>query len=215
MLTGEIWYKAALNGNKITLALGYSHPIEYVNSMLEITVKPPKPTELIITGIDKQLVGEVAANIRSYRRPEPYKGKGIRYKDEHIIRKEGKAAVLVLIRVGTFITAPGVTLTENYEQTVSDTQFFQLLSTLGGGSIVVIMNEAERKIPIQQTGSGLVDSKDHTPYLPLKLNNAGVIPVIFASAIISTPVTIAQIIGAADPTNGFVQFSQNFLAFDT
>lgn len=89
---------------------------------------------------------------------------------------------------------------------------------------VVLMNEAERKIPIQQTGSGLVDAKDHTPYLPLKLNNAGVIPVIFASAIISTPITIAQII---DPTaasnlatnnifssNGFVKFTQLYLSFD-
>ncbi|PPE04939.1 preprotein translocase subunit SecY [Entomoplasma ellychniae] len=88
---------------------------------------------------------------------------------------------------------------------------------------VVLMNEAERKIPIQQTGSGLVDAKDHTPYLPLKLNNAGVIPVIFASAIISTPITIAQIL---DPTaaaslassgiyssNGFVKFTQMYLSF--
>jgi preprotein translocase subunit SecY len=78
---------------------------------------------------------------------------------------------------------------------------------------LVVMNEAERKIPIQQTGSGLVDTKDHTPYLPLKLNNAGVIPVIFASAIISTPITIAQIIKATDPTNNFVWFADNILSF--
>jgi large subunit ribosomal protein L6 len=57
-----------------------------------ITVEVPKPTQIKISGIDKQLVGEVAANIRAYRRPEPYKGKGVKYKDEHIIRKEGKAA---------------------------------------------------------------------------------------------------------------------------
>lgn len=80
---------------------------------------------------------------------------------------------------------------------------------------VVLTNEAERKIPIQQTGSGLVDTKDHTPYLPLKINNAGVIPVIFASAIISTPVTIAQIISATNQESGFVAFSNKFLSFDT
>ncbi|WP_420855231.1 preprotein translocase subunit SecY [Williamsoniiplasma luminosum] len=80
---------------------------------------------------------------------------------------------------------------------------------------VVLMNEAERKIPIQQTGAGLVDSKDHTPYLPLKINNAGVIPVIFSSAIISTPVTIAEIIKATSPSNGFVLFTQNYLSFGT
>lgn len=82
---------------------------------------------------------------------------------------------------------------------------------------VVLMNEAERKIPIQQTGSGLVDSGEHTPHLPLKLNNAGVIPVIFASAIISTPMTIAQIVGggAQDSSNGFVNFTQNYLSFST
>jgi len=78
--------------------------------------------------------------------------------------------------------------------------------------IVVLMNEAERKVPIQQTGSGLVDSKEHTPYLPLKLNNAGVIPVIFASAIISTPITIAQIVGEH---SAFAQFTQNYLSFGT
>ncbi|QGS52354.1 preprotein translocase subunit SecY [Spiroplasma tabanidicola] len=78
--------------------------------------------------------------------------------------------------------------------------------------IVVLMNEAERKVPIQQTGSGLVDTKEHTPYLPLKLNNAGVIPVIFASAIISTPITIAQIVGQ---DSGFYKFTQNYLSFGT
>ncbi|QEH62309.1 preprotein translocase subunit SecY [Spiroplasma chinense] len=78
--------------------------------------------------------------------------------------------------------------------------------------IVVLMNEADRKVPIQQTGSGLVDTKDHTPHLPLKLNNAGVIPVIFASAIISTPVTIAQIVGE---DSGFYLFTQTYLSFGT
>ncbi|AOG60804.1 preprotein translocase subunit SecY [Spiroplasma helicoides] len=78
--------------------------------------------------------------------------------------------------------------------------------------IVVLMNEAERKVPIQQTGSGLVDTKDHTPHLPLKLNNAGVIPVIFASAIISTPITIAQIVGE---TSTFYAFTQEYLSFGT
>jgi len=78
---------------------------------------------------------------------------------------------------------------------------------------LVLMNEAERKIPIQQTGSGLVNTDEHTPYLPLKLNNAGVIPVIFASAIISTPITIAQIIKANNPTSGFVWFTDNILSF--
>ncbi|KAJ3636333.1 hypothetical protein Zmor_008687 [Zophobas morio] len=69
---------------------------------------------------------------------------------------------------------------------------------------IVLTNEAERKVPIQQVGSGLASIKEHKPFLPLKLNNAGVIPVIFASAIISTPMTVAQIIGAKDPSNGFV-----------
>ncbi|AHI54144.1 50S ribosomal protein L6 [Spiroplasma sabaudiense Ar-1343] len=86
-----VGYRAALAGNKINLSLGYSHPVEYIVPE-GITVEIPKPTEIKISGIDKQLVGEVAANIRAYRRPEPYKGKGIKYKDEYIIRKEGKAA---------------------------------------------------------------------------------------------------------------------------
>ncbi|WP_339030126.1 50S ribosomal protein L6 [Spiroplasma endosymbiont of Cantharis nigra] len=86
-----VGYRAALAGNKINLSLGFSHPVEYEvpNGIL---VEIPKPTEIKISGIDKQLVGEVAANIRAYRRPEPYKGKGVKYKDEKIIRKEGKAA---------------------------------------------------------------------------------------------------------------------------
>ncbi|AHI54140.1 preprotein translocase subunit SecY [Spiroplasma sabaudiense Ar-1343] len=80
---------------------------------------------------------------------------------------------------------------------------------------VVLMNEAERKVPIQQTGAGLIASEEHTPYLPLKVNNAGVIPVIFASAIISTPMTIAQIVEVTNPSSGFVYFTNNFLSFST
>ncbi|QEH62313.1 50S ribosomal protein L6 [Spiroplasma chinense] len=86
-----VGYRAALAGNKINLSLGFSHPVEYIVPQ-GITVEIPKPTEIKISGIDKQLVGEVAANIRGYRRPEPYKGKGVKYKNEKIIRKEGKAA---------------------------------------------------------------------------------------------------------------------------
>jgi large subunit ribosomal protein L6 len=86
-----VGYKAILAGNKLNLALGYSHPIEYLIPQ-GIVVEVPKPTSVLISGIDKQLVGEVAANIRAYRKPEPYKGKGIRYIDEFVIRKEGKAA---------------------------------------------------------------------------------------------------------------------------
>ncbi|ATZ17018.1 50S ribosomal protein L6 [Williamsoniiplasma luminosum] len=86
-----VGYKANLVGSTLNLALGYSHPIAF-EIPKEITVEVPKPTAVIITGISKQLVGEVAAKIRAYRKPEPYKGKGIKYKDEHIIRKEGKAA---------------------------------------------------------------------------------------------------------------------------
>ncbi|AEM68552.1 50S ribosomal protein L6 [Mycoplasma putrefaciens] len=89
-ITG-VGYKAAVNGQKLNLNLGYSHPIEYIIPD-GVNIQAPKVTELIITGIDKQLVGEVAANIRAYRKPEPYKAKGIKYKDEIIIRKEGKAA---------------------------------------------------------------------------------------------------------------------------
>lgn len=86
-----VGYRAALAGNKLNLSLGYSHPIEYAIPE-GITVECPKPTQIIISGIDKQVVGQVAAEIRSNRKPEPYKGKGIKYSDEIIIRKEGKAA---------------------------------------------------------------------------------------------------------------------------
>ncbi|ACU78812.1 50S ribosomal protein L6 [Mycoplasma mycoides] len=89
-ITG-VGYKAAVNGSKLNLSLGYSHPVEF-EIPKGVEIQAVKPTELVITGIDKQLVGQVAANIRAYRKPEPYKGKGIKYKNETIIRKEGKAA---------------------------------------------------------------------------------------------------------------------------
>ena len=86
-----IGYKAAMQGKNLVLTLGYSHDINYE---IEdgITVETPNPTTIIVTGIDKQRVGEVASVIRSYRKPEPYKGKGIRYKGEHVAHKEGKTA---------------------------------------------------------------------------------------------------------------------------
>ncbi|MBR4471079.1 MAG: 50S ribosomal protein L6 [Erysipelotrichaceae bacterium] len=86
-----IGYKAALNGKTLNLSLGYSHDINY-DIEDGITVEVPNNTTIIVSGIDKQRVGEVASQIRGFRKPEPYKGKGIRYKDEHIIRKEGKTA---------------------------------------------------------------------------------------------------------------------------
>ena len=87
-----IGYKANMNGKTLNLDLGYSHDINYE---IEdgITVETPNPTTIIVSGIDKQRVGEVAAHIRSYRKPEPYKGKGIRYKGEKVAHKEGKTAV--------------------------------------------------------------------------------------------------------------------------
>ncbi|WP_342252549.1 50S ribosomal protein L6 [Spiroplasma endosymbiont of Amphibalanus improvisus] len=91
LLIQGVGYKCNLQGNKLNLALGFSHPVVYeVPEGINLTV--PSPTKILIAGINKQLVGEVAAKIRSYKKPEPYKGKGIRYSDEIIIRKEGKAA---------------------------------------------------------------------------------------------------------------------------
>ena len=87
-----IGYKAALNGKKLNLSLGYSHDIDY-DIEEGITVEVPNPTTIVVSGIDKQRVGEVAAQIRGYRKPEPYKGKGIRYKGEKVAHKEGKTAV--------------------------------------------------------------------------------------------------------------------------
>jgi large subunit ribosomal protein L6 len=86
-----VGYRFALKGNTIVVTAGYSHPVE-VEVLKGLTVESPSNTELTIKGIDKSLVGEFAANIRKIRKPEPYKGKGIRYKDEIIIRKEGKKA---------------------------------------------------------------------------------------------------------------------------
>jgi len=88
-----VGYKVAVQGKKIVLHLGHSHPIDYIAPEgIEFSVDEKKKNILTISGIDKQLVGEVAAKIRSYRPPEPYKGKGVKYIDEHIRRKAGKAA---------------------------------------------------------------------------------------------------------------------------
>ena len=84
-----VGYRAQMQGNVLKLNLGLSHDVDFVVPE-GVTVTAPKPTELIVEGHDKQLVGQVAANIRDWRRPEPYKGKGIRYKDEYIFQKEGK-----------------------------------------------------------------------------------------------------------------------------
>lgn len=86
-----VGYRFALKGNKLVVTAGYSHPVE-VEIPAGITLESPSNTELTIKGIDKQLVGKYAAEVREIRKPEPYKGKGIRYKDEYIIRKEGKKA---------------------------------------------------------------------------------------------------------------------------
>lgn len=84
-----VGYRAQAQGNKLNLSLGFSHPIDY--QMPEgITVETPTQTEIVIKGINKQVVGQVAAEIRAYRPPEPYKGKGVRYSDEHVVRKEAK-----------------------------------------------------------------------------------------------------------------------------
>ncbi len=84
-----VGYRAKLEGRKLQLLLGFSHDVEY--SIPEgIEVQCPKPTEIVVSGIDKQKVGQVAAEIRSFRPPEPYKGKGVKYADEYIFRKEGK-----------------------------------------------------------------------------------------------------------------------------
>ena len=85
-----VGYRGALKGNTLELQVGYSHPVE-IEAPEGITFEVPEPTKFIISGIDKQLVGQVAANIRAVRQPEPYKGKGIRYVDEYVRRKAGKA----------------------------------------------------------------------------------------------------------------------------
>ena len=84
-----VGYRAQMQGNTLKLNLGLSHDVDYT-APEGVTVTAPKQTEIVVEGIDQQLVGQVAANIRAWRKPEPYKGKGIRYKDEYIFRKEGK-----------------------------------------------------------------------------------------------------------------------------
>lgn len=91
LLIVGVGYRAELKGKNLQLALGYSHPILFKPpERIEITLE--NPTTIIIKGIDKQLVGQVAAKIRSFRPPEPYKGKGVKYENEHIRRKAGKTA---------------------------------------------------------------------------------------------------------------------------
>lgn len=84
-----VGYRAQMQGNTLKLNLGLSHDVDF-EVPAGVTVTAPKQTEIVVEGIDQQLVGQVAANIREWRRPEPYKGKGIRYKGEYIFRKEGK-----------------------------------------------------------------------------------------------------------------------------
>jgi large subunit ribosomal protein L6 len=87
-ITG-VGYRAAVQGKVLKLSLGYSHDVDF-EIPADVTITTPKPTEIVVEGIDQQVVGQVAANIREWRKPEPYKGKGIKYKDEFIFRKEGK-----------------------------------------------------------------------------------------------------------------------------
>jgi len=84
-----VGYRAQMQGNTLKLNLGLSHDVDFTPPD-GVTVTAPKQTEIVVEGIDEQLVGQVAANIRAWRAPEPYKGKGIKYKDEYIFRKEGK-----------------------------------------------------------------------------------------------------------------------------
>jgi large subunit ribosomal protein L6 len=84
-----VGYRAAIEGKSVVLQLGFSHEVRY-EIPAGVEIKAEKPTLLAVSGIDKQLVGEVAAKIRAYRPPEPYKGKGVRYEGEYIMRKEGK-----------------------------------------------------------------------------------------------------------------------------
>lgn len=84
-----VGYRAAMAGNVLKLSLGFSHEVNF-EVPKGVTVTSPKQTEIVVEGIDQQLVGQVAANIRDWKRPEPYKGKGIRYVNEYVFRKEGK-----------------------------------------------------------------------------------------------------------------------------
>jgi large subunit ribosomal protein L6 len=84
-----VGYRAQAQGKKLNLSLGFSHPVEH-EIPEGVTVETPSQTEVVVAGIDKQKVGQVAADIRAYRPPEPYKGKGVRYTDEYVVRKEAK-----------------------------------------------------------------------------------------------------------------------------
>jgi large subunit ribosomal protein L6 len=84
-----VGYRAAVQGKQLNLQLGFSHDVNYPIPQ-GITIATPKPTEIVVSGIDKQQVGQVSAEIRGYRPPEPYKGKGVKYAGEYIFRKEGK-----------------------------------------------------------------------------------------------------------------------------
>jgi large subunit ribosomal protein L6 len=84
-----VGYRASVQGQKLNLALGFSHPVEYAVPK-GITIKTPSQNEIIIEGMDRQQVGQVAAELRGFRPPEPYKGKGVRYSDEQIVLKEAK-----------------------------------------------------------------------------------------------------------------------------
>ena len=86
-----VGYRAQAQGQKLNLTLGFSHPVVY-EVPAGIKVETPSNTEIVVSGIDKQKVGQVAAEIRGYRPPEPYKGKGVRYSDEHVVRKQAKKA---------------------------------------------------------------------------------------------------------------------------
>ena len=89
LLLNGVGYRAKASGNTLSLTLGFSHPVDY--TLPEgVSVETPSQTEVVVKGIDKQLVGQVAAEIRAFRPPEPYKGKGVRYADEYVRRKEAK-----------------------------------------------------------------------------------------------------------------------------
>jgi large subunit ribosomal protein L6 len=84
-----VGYRAKASGKNLNLTLGFSHPVDYAVPE-GISIETPSQTEIVVAGIDKQRVGQVAAEIRAFRPPEPYKGKGVRYSDEHVVRKEAK-----------------------------------------------------------------------------------------------------------------------------
>ncbi len=89
LLISGVGYRAAMQGKDLKLTLGFSHDVIY-QAPEGIELQTPQPTEIVVSGIDKQRVGQAAANIREFRKPEPYKGKGVRYENEYIFRKEGK-----------------------------------------------------------------------------------------------------------------------------